>query len=122
MNKIVTLLCIISFWAISCSSKKAAAGPDGQKTLVDYKNTYLIITDQSQNRIARVDLKTQSIVWEWKAATGIPAKRLVPSISSASRPPTVTPAANPAPPKICEITTIHNVLRYNFCSFSGESM
>lgn len=74
MNKIVILLCILSFWAISCSSKKAAAGPDDQKTPVDYKNTYLIITDQSQNRIARVDLKTQSIVWEWKAATGIPAK------------------------------------------------
>lgn len=74
MNKIVTLLCILSFWAISCSSKKAAAGPDDQKIPVDYKNTYLIITDQSQNRIARVDLKTQSIVWEWKASTGIPAK------------------------------------------------
>ncbi len=74
MKRIVTLLFALSLWTISCSSKKAAAVPDDQKTAVDYKNTYLIITDQSQNRIARVDLKTQSIVWEWRAATGIPAK------------------------------------------------
>jgi hypothetical protein len=72
MKKIVTLLCILSVWVISCSSKKADAQPD-EKPTVDYKSTYLIITDQSQNRIARVDLKTQSIVWEWKAATGVPA-------------------------------------------------
>ncbi|MBB5438187.1 hypothetical protein HDC92_001862 [Pedobacter sp. AK017] len=74
MKKIVTLLCVLSFWIIACSSKKAVSVPDHSAPSVDYKNTNLIITDQSQNRIAKVDLKTQAIVWEWKAATGIPAK------------------------------------------------
>lgn len=74
MKRIVTLLCALSVWIIACSSKKAVSVPDNSAPSVDYKNTNLIITDQSQNRIAKVDLKTQTIVWEWKAATGIPAK------------------------------------------------
>lgn len=69
MKKIATLIFALSFGMISCSSKKAEAQYEN-KPPVDYKNTYLIITDQSQNRIARVDLKTQAIVWEWKALTG----------------------------------------------------
>lgn len=75
MKKIATLIFALSFGMISCSSKKAEAQYEN-KPPVDYKNTYLIITDQSQNRIARVDLKTQAIVWEWKALTGLPANHV----------------------------------------------
>ncbi|MDR6784203.1 hypothetical protein ABIE26_002408 [Pedobacter africanus] len=72
MKKIVYLLCILSFWAGSCSSKKADPEPQSPDA-VDYKATYLLAIDQSQNRIARIDLKTQTVIWEWKAATGVPA-------------------------------------------------
>ncbi len=42
-------------------------------TKKDYTDTYLIVTDQSQQRIACIDLKTRTVIWEWKAAIGVPA-------------------------------------------------
>lgn len=53
---------------------------------------------------------------------GIPAYASVPSICCARSAPTVTPAANPAPPKICEILTTNNVRLYNAFCFSMELM
>src|SRR5262249_61950376 len=46
-------------------------------------------------------------------AAGSPAAASPPSICCASRAPTVTPAASPAPPKICEHTTTVSDRRYS---------
>ncbi len=79
MKKTIPLFCFLCFLTISCFSKKIDSIPkylNSPQTVADYKNTKLIITDQSQNRIARIDLKTQSIIWEWKAATGVPENKV----------------------------------------------
>ncbi len=55
-------------------------------------------------------------------AEGRPANASVPSICCAISAPTVTPAANPAPPKICEILTMNKVRLYNVFCFSEERM
>ena len=55
------------------------------------------------------------------SATGSPATAAPPSISCASRAPTVTPAASPAPPKIWETSTTISERRYSAVRASAES-
>lgn len=60
MNKVITVL--IGFLLLSCSGQHKAV-PDNANTF----QKQILLCEQSQHRLAIVDVAQQKIIWEWKA-------------------------------------------------------